>query len=99
MEQVPDLKVGSSFSATLLCSRFRFLPTSGFVDELSVSSEELAARSSVDEAMPAGRGSLDVGRSNSTSTDGESSELEVGGVNIADAMLWEEPTMPAALRW
>lgn len=103
MEQVPDLKVGSSFSVTLLCSRFRFLPTSGFVDELSVSSEELAARSSADEAMPAGsgsrRGRLDVGmgRSNSTSTDGESSELEVGGVNMADAMLWEEPTMPVAL--
>lgn len=101
MEQVPDLKVGSSFSAALLCSRFRFLPTSGFVEELSVSSEELAARSSADEAMPAGRGSrrgrLDVGRSNSTSTDGESSELEVGGVNIADAMLWEEPTIPVAL--
>lgn len=82
-----------------MCSRFLFLPTSGFVDELSVSSEELAARNSEDDAMPTGRGRgrLDAGRSGSRSTMGESSEQEVGGVNIANIKLWEELLTLAAL--
>ena len=38
-----------------------------------------------------------IGRSKSRSIDGESSELEVGGVKIADLMLWEELPILAAV--
>lgn len=65
-----------------LFSRLRFLPASG-LDETSVSSEELAVASSEDVAVI----QLVMGRSNSRSTEGESSEEEVGGVNRAEVML------------
>ena len=98
IEHDPDLKLDSDFSELFLCSRLRFRPTSSF-EELSVSSEELAVRSSEDEAIAVAtaRGRWDKGRSKSRSTEGESSELEVGGVKIADVMLCEEPPMPVLL--
>ena len=91
MEQVPDLKVVSSLSVTLLCSRFRFLPVSSLVEleQVSVSSEELAVCSELKTEMGRGKERVRLGvgfSSRSTSIEGESSEEEVGGVRRADVM-------------